>query len=120
MQKTLSIIIAVFSISFYACNSKHSGGEVKIENDGPKWSSLGAKNNLKIGKQGWLEGKQENIDAFIVYKDELYVGGNFTNSFGLTGNYIAKWNGSKWSAVGNGVDGGVGALIIYNDELYGN
>jgi hypothetical protein len=42
----------------------------------------------------------------------LYAGGNFTTVGGVGANYIAKWNGSSWSAVGNGVDSTVNALAL--------
>jgi hypothetical protein len=49
---------------------------------------------------------------------ELYAGGFFTNADGKTANYIAKGNGSSWSAVGSGMDGNIRALTMYNSELY--
>jgi hypothetical protein len=38
----------------------------------------------------------------------LYAGGNFLTAGGVTNTkYIAKWNGSAWSALGTGMSGGV-------------
>ena len=34
----------------------------------------------------------------------LYAGGNFTTAGGVTANYIAKWNGTSWSALGSGMN----------------
>lgn len=49
----------------------------------------------------------------------LYVGGNFTLVSGITVNRVAKWNGSKWSAVGYGFDSNtVYTLASFNDTLY--
>ena len=35
----------------------------------------------------------------------LYAGGGFTTAGGVPANYIAKWDGSAWSALGSGMDG---------------
>ena len=34
----------------------------------------------------------------------VYVGGDFTVIGTVVANYIAKWNGSAWSALGSGMD----------------
>ena len=36
---------------------------------------------------------------------DLYAGGDFTTAGGNAANYIAKWNGSSWSALGSGMNG---------------
>ncbi len=41
---------------------------------------------------------------------DLYVGGTFTTAGSTAINYIAKWDGSVWSTLGAGVDGGVTSL----------
>lgn len=56
--------------------------------------------------------------AMAVYRDELYVGGDFTSIGGQPIAYIARWNGKEWATVGNGVNGPVDALIVFNDELW--
>ncbi len=48
----------------------------------------------------------------------LYAGGYFITAGGITVNYIAKWDGTNWSALGTGTDGKVTALCIHNGELY--
>ncbi len=59
------------------------------------------------------------VVATAVYNSELYVGGCFNNASGVSANYIAKWNGTSWSAVGsNTFDNTVNALCVYNGELY--
>src|SRR3989441_3254428 len=61
------------------------------------------------------------VNALAVYKGQLYVGGNFTNSGGIGANYIAKWDGTSWSLVGpaSTLTGSVFALAAYKGELYG-
>ena len=62
------------------------------------------------------------INAVQYYKDELYVGGN-TENF-IDGNFnmdIARYDGTKWKQVGEGLYGGfadVTDMVVYKDELY--
>jgi hypothetical protein len=48
----------------------------------------------------------------------LYAGGYFTNAGGVAANYIAQWNGSSWSPLGSGMNGGVIALAVSGGTLY--
>ncbi len=49
----------------------------------------------------------------------LYVGGTFLNVSNLPIKYLAKWDGKKWSTVGDALDGPVGAMAIdSNNNLY--
>ncbi len=60
------------------------------------------------------------IVSAIEYKGELYIGGNMSNYNG-TMDRLARWNGTKWLPVGNGIRGGlasVGSFEIYDDDLY--
>ncbi len=65
-----------------------------------------------------------SINAMIVYNNELYVGGSFTQAGGIDANNIARWNGTSWNSVGSGSTNGVSmyksvyALGVYNGELY--
>jgi hypothetical protein len=47
--------------------------------------------------------------ALAVSGTNLYVGGGFTTAGEVTANYIAKWNGSAWSALGSGMNDSVAA-----------
>ncbi|MCL5950551.1 MAG: hypothetical protein M1132_02345 [Chloroflexi bacterium] len=57
----------------------------------------------------------------------LYAGGRFSNacanagcsSLGLQVNYIAKWDGNHWFAIGNGLNSNVNALAVdTNNNVY--
>jgi trimeric autotransporter adhesin len=53
----------------------------------------------------------------------LYIGGEFTAVGDLPVNYIAKWNGTNWSALGTGLQGTNGwanvyALMVSGSDLY--
>src|SRR6185295_11528741 len=53
--------------------------------------------------QEWSEvggGMCDWVNASVVYNGELVVGGRFTCAGGVSANYIAKWNGTSWSALG--------------------
>jgi hypothetical protein len=56
--------------------------------------------------------------ALSIFEDELYVGGQFVNAGGISVNHIAKWNGTSWSAVGEGMDFPVYTLEVHGSELY--
>ena len=50
---------------------------------------------------------------------DLYAGGDFTTAGGSAANYIAKWNGSSWSALGSGMNGCTcAALAVSGSDLY--
>ncbi len=49
----------------------------------------------------------------------LVVGGNFTSIGSATFNRIATWNGTNWSSIGSGFDGGtILAIAVYRGDLY--
>jgi hypothetical protein len=72
-------------------------------------------------------GTDNGVHAMVSWKNELYVGGEFTSinvpDFENPGDpaySIAKWNGSNWTAVGNGMEYGtsVYALVADNNYIY--
>lgn len=48
----------------------------------------------------------------------MIVGGSFYQIGGVTVNNIARWNGSSWEAIGNGIEGTVHDIIRHNGTLY--
>jgi hypothetical protein len=81
--------------------------------DGSNWSALG-------------NGFDDFVSALDVSGSNVYAGGNFIevcgnaacNSGNVTANRIAKWNGSNWSAMGNGMSGAVNALVAEGSDVY--
>ena len=68
----------------------------------------------------YTNGAEPYIFCGTVYHEELYVGGNFSNTTD-TLMEIAKWDGSHWTAVGQGFVGSfadVREMKVYHDELY--
>ncbi len=84
--------------------------------DGTEWYPLGS------GMDERLVGN--SIRTLAVYKGDLYAAGTFRRMNGTTGyNNIARWDGSTWHKVGNGITrNGVGVqvnqMVVYKDELY--
>jgi hypothetical protein len=78
--------------------------------DGSSWSALGS---------GMGGTQHPFVYALTVFNDgggpALYAGGGFTTAGGASANYIAKWNGSNWSALGSGTDESVVALMVFDD-----
>ena len=92
--------------------------------DGTNWSALSSNGagNGSLPNLGF-------VSALAVSGTNLYVGGNFTNvnnngGLLLDADYIAKWDGANWSALGNnGVGDGalnsyVSALAVSGTDLY--
>jgi hypothetical protein len=58
------------------------------------------------------------VFALAVSGTNLYAGGYFTTAGGAPANYLAKWDGSAWSALGAGMDWQVNALAVSGTNLY--
>ena len=75
--------------------------------DGTSWSNLS-------GGVGLCPGICSSVVYALEAKgDDLYVGGNFSRAGDVQANRVARWDGSKWSALGDGI-----AIIdSFNDYL---
>lgn len=82
---------------------------------GGSWSPLGS---------GMSGGGDIVVITLTVFDDgggpALYAGGHFTTAGGVPANHIAKWNGSNWSPLGNGMSqpgagAWVSALSVFDD-----
>ena len=88
--------------NFYNVGSSNGDGIVKW--DGENWSSLG---DTEVGCS---DTAMNCLRAVAIGKnDVVYVGGHRQNMFGIAqADYIAKWDGTAWTALGS--DGANGAL----------
>lgn len=57
-------------------------------------------------------------DVAVDAEGSLYVGGSFKMAGSVPANYIAKWNGTNWSALGSGLNSTVSALTVLGNDLY--
>ena len=58
-----------------------------------------------------------SVSALMVYNGELIAGGYFTTAGGQTCVCIARWNGTSWQPVGEGVNNAVYAFTTYGGDL---
>ncbi len=62
---------------------------------------------------------QGEVRALAVMDDgggpALFVGGDFSFVGGIEAHHIAKWDGTSWTALGNGVDDRVDHLTVFDD-----
>jgi hypothetical protein len=90
--------------------------------DGSSWSAVGS--GLGADRTGPFY-----VSALAVSGGDLYAGGQFRNQGGVSAANVAKWNGSNWSALGSGIDGGrygpnwielpaVNVLTVFGSDLY--
>ncbi len=54
----------------------------------------------------------------VVYNCQLIVAGQFNQIGNVSANNIAAWDGTNWTALGQGVNGTVRALAVHNGVLY--
>lgn len=91
---------------------------IKLIPDPTYWFNVGAE-PLGLGTTGIvssLEFHDDGSGAGI----QLYVGGNFQYAYNtdvdaVYAPYVARWNGTTWSAVGTGPAGAVSSLAVYDD-----
>ena len=73
------------------------------------WEHLGT-------RPGTLNG---TVHAVAVSGSDVYVGGGFTDAGGNpNADYIARWDGSAWQALGNGLNDGVFAVAVSGSNVY--
>jgi hypothetical protein len=112
--------LAVLGGTLYAGGQFTTAGSVTNANyiaqwDGNNWLSVGSGMGTKIiADRGY-------VNALTVSGSTLYAGGAFTLAGGNPANYIAQWDGTKWSPLGSGVGGAdpsVSALAASGGTLY--
>ena len=91
-----------------------NGGNVSVNNlarwDGSNWYDVGS------GVSGMPF--NTSINALTTRGNELVVGGNFTMAGTTPANNIAIWNGSQWSALGDGLNGTVKTILVSGNNIY--
>ncbi len=67
----------------------------------------------------FASGDMDNsVRTMVVWNGELYAGGLWVHSGGITTNRVARWDGRKWNPLGAGFNSYVYTLCVHNNELY--
>lgn len=88
----------------------NAGGIAKW--DGSSWTPLGSGVST--------DGTPGGVRAIAANGSDVYAGGEFTSAGGVSVNYVAKWDGSNWSALGTGGNNGVSFRNVYALGINGN
>jgi hypothetical protein len=88
--------------------------------DGAAWRPVGTGLELLVG---WGPFADATVRAMCEYQGELVVAGTFDRAGGVAANNIARWNGSTWQPLAQGLeeiawDADVRALAVYQNELW--
>jgi hypothetical protein len=68
---------------------------------------------------GGIAGANPQVNAAVVDgSGNLYIGGGFTFVGDVVAIFIAKWDGSSWTSLGSGMDGGLDALAVSGGDVY--
>ena len=127
---SLNIPQTIDSVSFFSTwsialfnDEIYIGGNLSIAIDGVINNDIVKFNGstLQTVANGSFKGNLGAINAIVVYKDELYIGGNIYKSEGNPGNGILKLQEDEWVDVGGSFDYSLYAvsdMLVYNDKLY--
>ncbi|MCP4144761.1 MAG: hypothetical protein GY752_05690 [bacterium] len=63
-------------------------------------------------------GVQGSVDAIVQFEDNLVLGGEIVAAGNTVVNSIVFWTGTEWIHPGDGLDGPVNDLIVFNEMLY--
>lgn len=99
----------------YAAGSFSTAGGIAAKSiakfNGSEWSSVG----------DGISGEDSSIYDLTSFDDgsgeSLYAGGQFQFAGDKPANNIAKWNAENWSPLGEGTDGSVHVICVYDDKL---
>jgi hypothetical protein len=113
--------VAIDGSTIYAAGHFNSLGGVAVNNiarwNGSTWSPLGT-GITNAGNAAFAD-----VYALAVANGQLYVGGDFETAGAVSASSIARWDGSNWFALGQGVadgDGFLGPPIVYALTVSGN
>lgn len=75
------------------------------------------------GDENWnagfgVPGVMGYVEALANLGTDLVIGGLFVGVGDVAANNVARWNGTQWSPLGDGLDDGVTSLIVWNGDLY--
>lgn len=86
--------------------------------DGLQWSSMGCGFQWDCDQENVPNPWQNPVLDIIKFQDTIYVCGAFSFSGDNELNNVAKWDGTQWLGVGNGLNDIARQFKIINDQLY--
>jgi hypothetical protein len=111
----IAFALAVDGNNLYVGGIYTNAGGVTTTNigywDGSAWHALGD----GLGLAGTFT---PAVRSIAVKSGTVYAGGGFINSGSQPVTNLAAWNGSTWSGVGGGVNGGLISLAFNGNDLY--
>jgi outer membrane protein assembly factor BamB len=60
----------------------------------------------------------DQVGVIAVADGDVYVGGDFLVAGSLSANHIARWDGTAWSALGDGVNGSVRSIAVLGSNVF--
>jgi len=115
---------AVVSWSCNAAGYSLIAGPGKAPRFVPTSTSSSAVETLADGDENRYDGffnriiSDPLVFALAISGTDVYAGGNFTHMDLVAANYIVKWNGTSWSALGSGMNDDVHALAVSGTDIY--
>ncbi len=79
--------------------------------DGAQWNDL---QGVSGGTNAFVTG----VRAMAMQGSDVIVGGDFTQAGTTPAKNIARWNGSAWEAIGEGIDGVVTTILVNGQDIY--
>ena len=87
--------------------------------DGVSWSALAGPEGEGVNGQPSQFGAGGGVSALALFDDgtgtALYVGGSFATAGGVEARNVARWDGSSWSRLDEGLNDQVRALLVHDD-----
>lgn len=113
MDNAVAELLVMDGALIAAGNFEAAGGQpaARIARwDGSQWRAFGS----GIGTAGG----NDVVAALASQGGQLYAGGTFLRAGEVSASYVARWDGSRWHALGNGVDFLVHDLAFVGNQLY--
>jgi hypothetical protein len=71
-----------------------------------------------FGESFLVNGCTDDVEDIVVGPDGLYAGGQFLHAGATDANYIGRWDGTRWSPLGDGMSGAVNAVYSDGSDVY--